>query len=898
MDATPIAVSELNETQAKAELERLAKEIAEHDRRYYAEDEPSISDAEYDQLRQRNEAIEARFPDLVRDDSPSLKVGSSPAKQFSSIRHGIAMLSLGNALNDKDVFDFETRIRRFLKLDDRAELAFTAEPKIDGLSISVRYENGKLVQAATRGDGFEGENVTDNILTIDQLPKYVAAKDFPDVFEVRGEIYMSNSDFVEFNDKQSQVGGKVFANPRNAAAGSLRQLDSAITASRPLKIFVYAWGEVSELSANTQSGMFKDFRRWGFPVNPLGKRCWSAREMIAHYRKIGEQRALLGYDIDGVVYKVDRLDYQKRLGFRSRTPRWAVAHKFPAKKATTVLQGIDIQVGRTGALTPVARLLPVTVGGVVVSNATLHNQDFIEGRGQDGELIRGDKKNRLDIRIGDTVTIERAGDVIPEVVDVDVRKRKAESSSYVFPTKCPVCKSHAVREVHSKTGKLDAVRRCTGKLFCSAQIVASLKHFVSRKALDIDGLGKKTIDEFYEKKLITSLPDIFLLEARNKKLKVKIRNLGGWGERSERQLFAGIQASREVSFDRFLFSLGIRHVGEGNSRLIARFLESHFVLLEFARSASDKRALIWKNAGDWLDSLSESGRLFVDGRKTMQTKSWLELATIIRSIVWDEKATRARLLRVRGIGPIFAGKITTLVGQQFERELSLDVYLEDEMIIEGVENIIGQRRFFKLCQLETVSPEDGLISIVRNAIVGSYNAWTHGLTRIFEGNLDRSRSQSFALKHWSDVSNWAEEMIKKEGLLIKNFTHVDGIGEVTAYAFLDFFIDPRNLETIDHLLQPTSEGQPLIKIKPLENIVTGSKVSNKTIVFTGKLEKISRSEAKAMAERLGAKVAGSVSQKTDLLVAGPGAGSKLKKAESFGVEVISEEDWFVLVGAD
>ncbi|HFC04196.1 MAG TPA: NAD-dependent DNA ligase LigA, partial [Rhizobiales bacterium] len=490
MRAQEMPVAELDKDLAEAELKRLAKEIAAHDKRYYRDDAPTISDADYDKLRQRNEAIEARFPELVRQDSPSLKVGASPSKQFVKVRHAVSMLSLGNAFNDDDVVDFEARIKRFLSLDEEAELAFTAEPKIDGLSISVRYEKGELVQAATRGDGFEGENVTANVRTIDELPKQVTAEDFPDVFEVRGEIYMSNKDFADLNEKQNQAGGKVFANPRNAAAGSLRQLDVSITEKRPLKIFAYAWGEVSGLPADTQSGMFAAFKRWGFPVNELNRRCLSAAEMIAHYRKIEEQRAGLGYDIDGVVYKVDRLDYQERLGFRSRTPRWAIAHKFPAEKATTILQGIDIQVGRTGALTPVARLLPVTVGGVVVSNATLHNRDYIEGHGQNGEVLRGG----ADLREGDTVTIQRAGDVIPQIVDVDLSKRPADAPPYQFPDRCPICDSHVVREKNEKTGKLDAVSRCSGGLTCSAQVVERLKHFVSRGALDIDGMGDKVIE--------------------------------------------------------------------------------------------------------------------------------------------------------------------------------------------------------------------------------------------------------------------------------------------------------------------------------------------------------------------------------------------------------------------
>ncbi len=713
MDAAAIAVGALSREQAEMELARLTREIAQHDRRYYAEDEPSISDADYDKLRQRNEAIEARFPDLVRADSPSLKVGTGPSKQFSKVRHAVSMLSLGNAFNDDDVIDFEARVKRFLSLDGDAELTFTAEPKIDGLSISVRYENGRLVQAATRGDGFEGENVTDNVRTIDELPKQVKAKDFPDVFEVRGEIYMSNKDFAELNEKQSQAGAKIFANPRNAAAGSLRQLDVSITASRPLKIFAYAWGEVSALPADTQFFMFEAFKRWGFPVNELNRRCLSAVEMIGHYREIEAQRASLGYDIDGVVYKVDRLDYQERLGFRSRTPRWAIAHKFPAEKATTILRGIDIQVGRTGALTPVARLLPVTVGGVVVSNATLHNRDYLEGRGQNGEVLRGG----ADLRVGDTVTLQRAGDVIPQIVDVDLSKRPDDAVPYQFPDRCPICDSHVVREKNEKTGKLDAVSRCSGGLTCSAQVVERMKHFVSRGAFDIEGMGDKVIEAFLADGLIETLPDIFTLKKRDEQNFKKIRDREGWGGTSAQNLFEAIDQARSVELARLIYGLGIRHVGETTGRMLARHYGT-------------------------------------------------------------------------------------------------------------VEKFVGAMK-------DAAADRDG---------------------------------QAFA-----------------------ELVNIDGLGDAVAGSLADFFAEEHNVAVVDKLLLE-------LDVQDVEAVDTGSPVTGKTIVFTGKLEKVSRSEAKAMAERLGAKVSGSVSQKTDLLVAGPGAGSKLKKAESLGVEVISEDDWFELIG--
>jgi DNA ligase (NAD+) len=712
-DLSCIAVEELSREQATQELQRLANEIAGHDRRYYSQDDPAVSDAEYDELRIRNDAIETRFPGLIRRDSPSKKVGAEPSRQFSKVTHQVAMLSLGNAFSNEDVVDFDGRIRRFLSLADDADLAFTAEPKIDGLSISVRYENGELVQAATRGDGSEGENVTENVRTIRELPKEITDKDFPDVFEVRGEIYMSNKDFAELNEKQSQAGGKVFANPRNAAAGSLRQLDVGITASRPLKIFAYAWGEVARLPGQSQMAVLDAFKRWGFPVNPLTRVCHSAKEMLAQYQLIEQQRAELDYDIDGVVYKVDRLDYQERLGFRSRTPRWAIAHKFPAEKATTVLEGIDIQVGRTGALTPVARLKPVTVGGVVVSNATLHNKDYIEGRGQNGESLRGG----ADLRIGDTVTIQRAGDVIPQIVDVDLSKRPEEAEPYVFPDRCPICDSHVGRETNEKTGKTDAVLRCRGGLTCSAQVQERMKHFVARGALDIDGMGDKVIDEFFDAGLIKTLPDIFTLESRDGQSLKKIRDREGWGAMSARNLFEAINKARKVELARFIYGLGIRHVGETTGRVLARHYGS----------------------------------------------------------------------------------------------------------------------------------AEKFVSAMKDVAIG------------------------------------------KNASAYQELVNIDGLGEAVAGSLAEFFAEQHNIAIIEALLKE-------LDIADVEAVQETSAVSGKTIVFTGKLEKMSRSEAKAMAERLGAKVSGSVSAKTNILVAGPGAGSKLKKAEELGVEVISEEGWFELIG--
>lgn len=691
-------VDKLTPKEAASELQRLAAEIAHHDERYHGQDAPEISDADYDALRLRNDAVEARFPDLVREDSPSKRVGSSPQSKFGKVRHRVAMLSLGNGFSDEDVLEYLGRIRRFLNLADDAPIDVTAEPKIDGLSLSLRYEKGKLVQGATRGDGTEGENVTLNVRTVKDIPNTIEAKDFPDVFEVRGEIYMSHKDFARMNEKQIQAGEKVFANPRNAAAGSLRQLDPAITASRPLRFFAYTWGEVSKLPGDTQWDVIQAFKRWGFPVNPLMRLCHSADELLAQYHKIEADRANLGYDIDGVVYKVNRLDWQQRLGFVSRAPRWGLAHKFTAEKAMTILEGIDIQVGRTGAMTPVARLKPVTVGGVVVSNATLHNEDEIQ---------------RKDIRIGDTVIVQRAGDVIPQILGFVEDKRPKGAKAYEFPTACPVCGSHAVREVNEKTGKVDAIRRCTGGLICAAQRAERLKHFVSRNAYDIEGMGDKVIDEFLALDFIKSPPDIFTLEKR----KVKVDELEGWGETSASNLFAAINARRSIGIDRFIFGLGIPHIGETNARLLARAYGTAEALRDAMRAAS----------------------------KGKEEEAYQEL-----------------------------------------------------------------------------------------------------------------------LSH-------------------------DGIGPIVAEAVVDFFGEPHNVEVFDELL---SEVTPT----PLE-AVQQSPVSGKTVVFTGALEKMTREEAKAMAERLGAKVAGSVSKKTDLLVAGPGAGSKLKDAQKHGVEVIDEDEWFRRVGA-
>ena len=686
--------------------------MAEHDKRYYQDDAPSISDAEYDALRQRNNAIEAHFPELIRKDSPSRKVGAAPTSRFKKVRHPLPMLSLDNAFADEDVADFADRIRRFLKLSDDEKLIFTAEPKIDGLSMSLRYEDGKLVTAATRGDGTEGEDVTANIQTLDDVPQTLKGKSIPSVCEVRGEVYMLHSDFLALNKRQVTAEEPVYANPRNSAAGSLRQKDPSITASRKLKFFAYAWGEMSEMPETTQSGMVAWLGKIGFPVNPLFKTCKSIDEMLAIYKSIEEKRAKLGYDIDGVVYKLDRLDWQERLGFVSRSPRWAIAHKFAAEKATTTVNDIDIQVGRTGALTPVAKLEPVTVGGVVVQNATLHNEDFIKGIGPKGEPLR----EGIDIRIGDTVTIQRAGDVIPQVLGVELGKRPKSAKAYKFPDKCPVCGSHAVREVNPRTGKEDAVRRCTGGLICPAQAVERIRHFVSRDAFDIEGLGEKQVEAFFAEGIIMEPADIFTLAARDKRAEKKLADREGYGDVSVKNLFHAIEQRRKIPLNRLIYSLGIRHVGETNAELLAR----HY---------------------------------------------------------------------------------------------------------------------------------------------GSIDALLKGVTAAGKG-------------HESDA--------------YQELNAIGGIGDVVADAIVEFFKERRNREALDRLLEQ-------VEVAPMQAARSDSPVAGKTVVFTGTLEKMTRDEAKAQAKRLGAKVAGSVSKNTDYVVAGPGAGSKLKEAQKHGVTVLSEDDWTKLI---
>jgi DNA ligase (NAD+) len=706
-DTTKLPVEDLTEKQARSEHARLAQEIAGHDRRYYQDDAPTVSDAEYDHLRQRYNAIEARFPQLRTAESLTQHVGAAPSARFAKVRHAVPMLSLDNAFAESDVVDFVGRIRRFLRLADDEEIVFSAEPKIDGLSMSLRYEDGELVTGATRGDGAEGEDVTANVKTLEDIPKHLKGKKIPAVCEVRGEVYMTKHAFLELNRLQAEVGAQLYVNPRNTAAGSLRQKDASITASRPLGFFAYAWGEMSAMPAETQSGMIKWFASCGFKTNPLTRMCRSVEELLAFHREIELQRGSLDYDIDGVVYKVDRLDWQERLGFVSRSPRWAIAHKFPAEKATTVIRDIEIQVGRTGALTPVAKLEPVTVGGVVVQNATLHNADEIA---------------RLDVRVGDTVQIQRAGDVIPQVLGVVEEKRPRGTKPYEFPKKCP-CPLHTdvVRETIAG-GEAGARAHCTGEFACPYQALGHLEHFVSRRAFDIDGLGEKQIEFFYEQGWVKEPADIFTLGERNGKLvlretdkKTRLEEVEGFGETSVRNLLNAIEARRDISLERFIYALGIRHVGETTAVALARGY-------------------------------------------------------------------------------------------------------------------------------------------------GSWDAFHDACLRLAKGDVEA-----------------AEEM-----------DALDQIGDSVIESLRDYFAEAHNRRRIERLAAQ-------VRIANAEKPRADSAVAGKTVVFTGSLERMTRDEAKASAERLGAKVSGSVSKKTDYLVAGPGAGSKLAEANKHGVKVLTEDEWAQLI---
>ena len=696
-------VEKLDKMQAEKELIRLNEILDRANSDYYSNDAPNLSDAEYDTLKKRNLDIESRFPNLKLKNSVSDKIGSKPSSTFKKIKHTVKMLSLANGFDEQDIIDFDHRVKKILGSEDRV-ISYVAEPKIDGLSLSLKYIDGKLFQATTRGDGEVGENVTENAITIQNIPKYI--QNAPSILEIRGEVYMSLNDFNELNIKQKNIDAKIFSNPRNAAAGSLRQLDSNVTASRPLKFYAYAWGEVSTPISDTQYNAINRLRKFGFSTNDLTKKCYGPKELISHYDNISNKRADLGYDIDGVVYKVDDLSYQDRLGFRSTTPRWAIAHKFPAEIAQTWLESIEIQVGRTGALSPVARLKPVNVGGVIVSNATLHNEDYIKGKDSKGNIIRGGN----DIREGDWVHVYRAGDVIPKISDVDVSKRISTSKSYTFPSFCPECNSPSERI------EGDSVARCIGGITCPAQAVQGLAHFVSRGAFDIDGLGNKQIEQFYQLGWVKEPADIFKLKLRYENGIKRLENRDGWGQKSANNLFNAIEAKRIIPLNKMLYALGIRHVGETSAMLLSKH---------------------YKSFDDLKKSMNEA--------KNLEGSSWSDLMSI------------------------------------------------------------------------------------------------------------------------------------------------DGVGEILAKAVVQIFNNPAQRQIIDNLVEE------LVIEDETENIVSGSPLEGMAVVFTGSLELMTRSEAKISAEKFGAKVSGSVSKKTDLVVSGPGAGSKEKKAIELGVKVLSESEWLKLI---
>ena len=766
-------VDQLSESQAREELDRLTAELARHDALYHGQDAPQISDADYDALKRRALEIEDAFPDLTTPDSPSQVVGAVGSSQFAPVKHGVPMLSLDNAFDDDEVADFVARIRRFLKLPGEEPVAFAAEPKIDGLSASLRYAKGVLVQGATRGDGRTGEDVTANLRTVADIPELLSGSGWPDLIEVRGEVYAPNDEFDAFNEAAEEAGQRTYANPRNFAAGSLRQKDPAVTAKRPLRFFAYAWGEVSSPFAETQSEALKAFKAWGLPVNPRSRRVEDAAGLLGLYGELERDRATLGYDIDGVVYKVDRLDWQERLGFVSRSPRWAIAHKFPAQQAQTVLEGIDIQVGRTGSLTPVARLHPVTVGGVVVRNATLHNEDEIA---------------RKDVRIGDTVILQRAGDVIPQILGSVPEKRPEGALPYIFPTTCPVCGSEAVRP------EGEVRRRCTGGLICDAQLVERLKHFVSRRAFDIEGLGEKQLIAFHERGWLKEPADIFRL-ARDEAKLGELLTEDGYGETSVRNLVAGIDARRTISLDRLIFGLGIREIGEQTSLLLARHFGNWAAFYAAGIAASEGIP-----SGDW-----------------------------------------QRLTEGHGVS---------------RRTLAVMATAEPPEADPWPEAPIDQKLSFAF---------PGVAAPARRALALLADDWA-GVRRL--AHIARNEGPSETLGEIAGVA---------------------GVGPVAARAVAEFFHEAHNRTVVEALVTE------LTTIEDAERPQADSPVSGKIVVFTGSLERFTRDEAKARAESLGAKVSGSVSRKTDYVVAGPGAGSKLADAQKHGVTVLTEDEWLALI---
>ena len=779
MEPTDRPPADLTEAQAAEELTRLADEITAHDIRYHQQDDPTVSDADYDALKRRNLELEGRFPHLVRETSPSLRVGAERSEQFAPVAHGVPMLSLDNAFSDEDAVDFDARIRRFLRLPADETVGFTAEPKIDGLSCSIRYEKGVLTQAATRGDGRVGEDVTQNVRTISGIPKRLEGSGWPAVIEVRGEIYLGHEAFRALNAAATAAGTKTYANPRNAAAGSLRQIDPKITAARPLSFFAYAWGLIDQPFAQTQWQALAGLKAWGFQTTPQSRRVENAAGLLTAYAEMEALRPRLAYDIDGVVYKVDRLDWQQRLGFVTRTPRWAVARKFPAQQARTVLEAIDIQVGRTGAITPVARLRPVTVGGVVVENATLHNADEIA---------------RKDIRVGDTVILQRAGDVIPQIVSVVLDERPAGSEPYAFPTHCPCPLATPLARETTAAGAETVVRRCTGEFACPFQKLAHLRHFVSRRAFDIEGLGEKQLALFVERGWLDAPADIFRLHEK----RAEILEMERFGETSVGNLLESIEARRDIALDRFIYGLGIRHIGETTSLALARHFETATRFVEVAEAAAGQTA----------------GSIY------------------------------AELSDLDGLGPTAVEAVLA-----FARE-------RPGMLIPAEISLVEHLRL--------AVPK--LNSKARAALAARFGDW--------------ASFQAAAIQAAAETP----------GAAFLEVASTDAVGVVAARMIAEFFAEDHNRRLVDSLMAE-------LKVIAAERPKTDTAVAGKTIVFTGALEKLTRDEAKAQAEALGAKVSGSVSKNTDLVVAGPGAGSKLAEAGRLGVQVITEDEWLEMVGA-
>lgn len=770
-------MDQLTDAQAVEELTRLADEIAAHDLRYHQEDAPIISDAEYDSLKRRNAELEARFPQLVRDNSPSTKVGAPRSEQFSAVEHGVPMLSLDNAFSNEEAVEFDARIRRFLRLSTDEPVSYTAEPKIDGLSASLRYENGVFVRGATRGDGRVGEDVTENLKTLSEIPKRLSGSGWPEVIEIRGEVYLGHAEFAALNEAAEAAGQKTYANPRNAAAGSLRQIDPRITATRPLRFFAYAWGFMSAPFAESQWEALQLLKSWGFQTTPQSQCVQGSEGLLAAYRDMEGERPKLGFDIDGVVYKVDRLDWQQRLGFVSRSPRWAVARKFPAEQARTILEAIDIQVGRTGAVTPVARLRPVTVGGVVVVNATLHNADEIARKG---------------LRVGDTVILQRAGDVIPQIVSV-VEDEPRGPEPYEFPTHCPCPLQTPLARETTASGAETVVRRCTGEFACPFQRIEHLRHFVSRRAYDIEGLGEKQLTYFFEKGWVTEPADIFRL-AKNEERLAELKTTDGYGETSIRNLVAAIAAKRSIPLDRFIFGLGIRHIGETTSLALARHYETVEAFVAAAQAASAQRPGAMAFA------------------------------------------------QLDGVGPTAVEAIIAWAKEPVLPLLPADTSLEE--------------------RLRLAIPR--LNAKARGSLAAHFAGW---------GEFEAAAREAATQVAGDDF---------------RELSGVDGVGPVAARMIAEFFAEAHNLAKVEALLAE-------LTVIPAERPKTDTAVAGKTIVFTGALEKMTRDEAKAQAEGLGAKVSGSVSKKTDLVVAGPGAGSKLKTATELGIQVMTEDEWLALV---